>query len=274
MIEEGLRLIGRQVTVCGRRIDLLFEDRFGQKLVVELKWGPIKDEHVGQVMYYQGAILSGGEPVRVMLIGTRVPPAIQRSLDFNGLAAREIRLRDLIDFVKSKGETDLVRAFEADLPLSEAAMKPKASNRAAMRAAAPLAPLSGSLALLAPVNKYWIEKAFADFERGKKKLRFGTDSSHLVHALDHKGDIHRVYFKATGENDISASARFVSIDAENPAEDRLTGSAETSELWYAKYYYGFCDLERTEPPIPLASLRRYPSGKALRNDAPGACLVF
>src|ERR1035441_9628460 len=114
MIEEGLRLIGRQVDVCGRRIDLLFEDRFKQKLVVELKWGPIKDEHVGQIMYYQGALLSGREPVRTMLVGNRVPPAIQKSLDFNGLASKEIRLSTLIEFLRAKGETDLVRPFEAD----------------------------------------------------------------------------------------------------------------------------------------------------------------
>src|ERR1039458_869200 len=135
MIEEGLRLIGRQVDVCGRRIDLLFEDRFKQKLVVELKWGPIKDEHVGQIMYYQGALLSGREPVRTMLVGNRVPPAIQKSLDFNGLASKEIRLSTLIEFLRAKGETDLVRPFEADLSLSDAALKPKAPNRVAIRTA-------------------------------------------------------------------------------------------------------------------------------------------
>jgi hypothetical protein len=80
------------------------EDRLKQKLVVELKWGPIKDEHVGQIMYYQGALLSGSEPVRTMLVGTRVPPAIQKSLDFNGLSSKEIRLSSLIEFLRSKGE--------------------------------------------------------------------------------------------------------------------------------------------------------------------------
>jgi RecB family endonuclease NucS len=43
LIEEGLTLKGRQVTLYGRRMDLLFEDKFKRKLIVELKIGPIKD---------------------------------------------------------------------------------------------------------------------------------------------------------------------------------------------------------------------------------------
>ena len=45
IIEEGLRLKGRQLVVFGRRIDLLFEDRFGRKLLVELN-GIAKDTYV------------------------------------------------------------------------------------------------------------------------------------------------------------------------------------------------------------------------------------
>jgi hypothetical protein len=36
LIEDDLALIGRQVTIYGRRIDLLFEDKFKRKLIVEL----------------------------------------------------------------------------------------------------------------------------------------------------------------------------------------------------------------------------------------------
>ena len=39
LIEEGLSLIGRQVWIKGKYIDLLFNDRYGQKLIVELKKG-------------------------------------------------------------------------------------------------------------------------------------------------------------------------------------------------------------------------------------------
>ena len=52
LVEDDLTLLGRQVTVCGRRIDLLFEDRNKRKLIVELKIGPIKDQHIGQTLSY------------------------------------------------------------------------------------------------------------------------------------------------------------------------------------------------------------------------------
>jgi len=174
IIEEGRRLIGRQVVVCGRRIDLLFEDRFNQKLVVELKWGPIKDEHVGQIMYYQGALISSCEAVRTMLIGTRVPPAIQRSLDFNGLASKEIQALTLIEFFKSKADLDLIPAFEADLPLSDVAVRSKRAGQAAVPVLAPTAKLGGSPALLALVGAVWLGKAFAHFESGATELYFGS----------------------------------------------------------------------------------------------------
>ena len=275
IIEEGLRLIGRQVVVCERRIDLLFEDRFKQKLVVELKWGPIKDEHVGQIMYYQGALLSGREPVRTMLVGTRVPAAIQRSLDFNGLASKEIRVSTLIEFLKSKGETDLVRTFEADLPLSDTVSKSKVSNRnrVAVPFAAGPATVSGSPAIFALVKRGWIEKAFDYFESGNKELYFSCNSVGLSPALALGRLIENVYFKMTGENEISVCARFISIETENPAEKRLPGN-ERSELYYAKFYYGFRDLTWTKSRTPVTSLRRYPNGKALRNDVPGACIIY
>jgi hypothetical protein len=272
-MEEGLQLIGRQLAVCGRRIDLLFQDRLKQKLVVELRWGPIKDEHVGQIMYYQGALLSGSGPVRTMLVGTRIPPAIQRSLDFNGLASKEIRLSSLIECLKSKGETDLMRTFGADLPLSNGVSKSKAPNRAAVRLGEGPAIVSGSPAIFALVKRVWIEKAFAYFESGKKELYFSSNAVGLSPALALGAIIENVYFKTTGENEVSVCARFISIETQNPAEKRLPGN-EKSELYYAKFYYGFRDLAWTKSRTSVTSLRRYPNGNELRNDIPGACIIY
>jgi len=103
LIEDDLTLIGRQVTIYGRRMDLLFEDRFKRKLIVELKIGPIKDVHIGQVLSYEGILLSAEDPtIRVMLIGNRVPPNIQRTLDHHGIAWREITLSFLKEFLVKK----------------------------------------------------------------------------------------------------------------------------------------------------------------------------
>lgn len=112
LIEDGLILLGRQVFVFGRRIDLLFEDKFKRKLIVELKNGPIKDENVGQIMSYEGMILSDEDPsVRVMLVGTRVPPNIQRSLDHHGIAWKEISHSKFKEILMMNNEVNLLKLF-------------------------------------------------------------------------------------------------------------------------------------------------------------------
>ena len=113
LIEEGLQLIGRQMTMYGRRMDLVFSDRFQRTLIAELKWGPIKDTHIGQIMAYEGILLSSTDPsIRVMLIGTRVPPNLRNSLDHHGIAWKEIKQTDLTSFLGSKCDHDLLRVFE------------------------------------------------------------------------------------------------------------------------------------------------------------------
>lgn len=107
LIGNGLTLKGRQVTLYGRRMDILFEDKFKIKLIIELKKGPILIEHVGQIMEYEGILLSADDPtIRIMLIGNRVPPNIRRSLDHHGIAWKEITERQLLEFLKSKGNQE------------------------------------------------------------------------------------------------------------------------------------------------------------------------
>src|ERR671931_1382186 len=82
IIEEGLSLKGRQVNICGKYIDLLFEDRFRQKLIAEVKLGTIVRKHVAQLMDYEGHLLTPADPtIRVMLVGNRVPENFRRTLD-------------------------------------------------------------------------------------------------------------------------------------------------------------------------------------------------
>lgn len=113
LIEDGLILLGRQVTIYERRIDLLFEDQFKRKLIVELKAGPIKDQHIGQILSYEGLMLSHDDPtIRVMLIGTRVPPNLQKSLDHHGIAWKELSLSHLKDFLIQKSDNQFIQLFE------------------------------------------------------------------------------------------------------------------------------------------------------------------
>jgi hypothetical protein len=113
LIEEHLKFIGRQITLYGRRMDILFEDKFKRKLIIELKAGPIKDDHIGQILSYEGMLLSADDPtIRVMLVGTRVPPNIQRSLDHHGIAWKEITFSKLKEFLLDNKDESYNDLFE------------------------------------------------------------------------------------------------------------------------------------------------------------------
>jgi hypothetical protein len=92
--------------------------------LIELKAGPIKDEHIGQIMSYVGRLLSSENPtLRVMLIGTRVPPILKKSLDHLGIAWREITVSTLKAFLEEKNETYYLSLFE-----TEPIIEPKAAK--------------------------------------------------------------------------------------------------------------------------------------------------
>jgi hypothetical protein len=100
-------------------MDLLFEDRFKRKLIIELEAGPIKDEHIGQIISYQEMLLSADDPtIRIMLVGTRVPPTIKRSLDHYGIAWREISHSGLKSFLMEKKDDELLLLFEEEFVIS------------------------------------------------------------------------------------------------------------------------------------------------------------
>lgn len=44
--EKGLRLIARQYSISIYRFDLLFEDRHGKRLIVEIQKGKLNREHL------------------------------------------------------------------------------------------------------------------------------------------------------------------------------------------------------------------------------------
>jgi len=113
IIEEGLTLKGRQLTLYGRRMDLLFEDNFKRKLILELKIGPIKDQHIGQILSYEGMLLSADDPtLRIMLVGNRVPQNIQRSLDHHGIAWKEITFSALKEFLSERDDEHFLHLLD------------------------------------------------------------------------------------------------------------------------------------------------------------------
>jgi len=109
LIEEGLILKGRQVNVAGKSIDLLFEDRYGDTLIVELKKGAIKRKDMAQLLDYEGYYVDEFNPTtRVMLIGNHIPKNIQNSLDHHGFEYRHFSPSVLREYLFKKSDNELL----------------------------------------------------------------------------------------------------------------------------------------------------------------------
>jgi len=101
LIESNLKLIGRQVNHFGKRIDILFEDRFNEKLIIELKKDNLDRNALSQVLEYEGYILSEKDPsARVMLIANRIPLNLKKAMDHHGIEYKEITIKQLLMFLE------------------------------------------------------------------------------------------------------------------------------------------------------------------------------
>jgi hypothetical protein len=90
--EAGLRLIGRQVRFGQYIFDLLFEDRHGAKLIVELQRGTLDRQHMYKVLDYYDAFKDSNPTqfVDVMIVANDIPAERKRRLHNRGIAFREI----------------------------------------------------------------------------------------------------------------------------------------------------------------------------------------
>jgi hypothetical protein len=94
-------------------VDILLEDRFGKKLVVQVRTDPIKEEHLGEVLSYQEAILSGkASNVSVMLVAIKIPPHLQKTFDHNGVAWKEVSLFQIEEHLAGKGDMEMLKLLE------------------------------------------------------------------------------------------------------------------------------------------------------------------
>ncbi|MBC8181793.1 DUF91 domain-containing protein [candidate division KSB1 bacterium] len=126
LIEDKLSFKGRQVMVERKRVDVLFEDKFGQKLIVEIKKGAVRRGDVAQLLDYEGYFLSQDDPtVRVMLVGNRVPENLRRSLDHHGFEWKELSITKLTNFLGEIGDHDLLSCLTNEKPLAHGYKKVK-----------------------------------------------------------------------------------------------------------------------------------------------------
>ena len=91
-IEEGLVFLSRQLSIGSYRFDLLFKDRHGAKLIVELQKGTLDRNHTYKIFDYFNEFKEQkpAEFVDVMIIANKIPRERQRRLKSYGVPFIEI----------------------------------------------------------------------------------------------------------------------------------------------------------------------------------------
>jgi hypothetical protein len=96
--EDGLELIERQYRIGGYIFDLMFKDRFGAKMIVEIQKGTLDREHTYKILdYYDGFREKHPEEfIELMVIANQVPEERKKRLRSWGVEFREIPVADFI----------------------------------------------------------------------------------------------------------------------------------------------------------------------------------
>jgi len=125
--EQGLSLVGRQVPVGPYIFDLMFEDRHGAKLIVELQKGTLDRSHTYKILDYYDEYRerNPGEFIDLLVAANRVPAERKKRLAAMGVAYREL----------PEG-LFMSRSEPPDAALSEVAVSPAMSDEVNLQSAA------------------------------------------------------------------------------------------------------------------------------------------
>lgn len=92
LIESNLKLIGRQYSLENKlRVDLLFKDKKGKNLALELKKDAITREDVGQTLQYAGLIKDS----RIILAAPVIASSIKTAFEHYGIEYIEFSLTEI-----------------------------------------------------------------------------------------------------------------------------------------------------------------------------------
>lgn len=101
ILEDGLTLLDRQTQLENRRTDLLFVDKEGSILLIELKKGAIDPTHLEQIEDYISRMKKTyKKPFRAMLVGQQVSQNISEICLQKGIEWKEITVEYLFDYLK------------------------------------------------------------------------------------------------------------------------------------------------------------------------------
>lgn len=99
---EDFILIGQQIVVEGRRLDILFEDKHKRKIIIEVKRGILTREASGQIAEYYGLLKNQGlnETYELILCANIIPKERKTFLETIGIDCKELGITLITDLAK------------------------------------------------------------------------------------------------------------------------------------------------------------------------------
>ena len=92
--KEDFSLIRQQYNIKSRRIDILFEDKYGRLIVIEVKRGILSREAAGQIMEYYGLLKESfpEKSIELVLCANTIPHERKTFLENVGIDCKELSL--------------------------------------------------------------------------------------------------------------------------------------------------------------------------------------
>ena len=104
---EDLKLISQQYTIEGKRIDILFEDKFNRKIIVEVKRGILTREASGQIAEYYGLLKSKEQNsfYEMILCANIIPKERKVFLEHIGIGCKELGIAFISEVARKHNYT-------------------------------------------------------------------------------------------------------------------------------------------------------------------------
>jgi hypothetical protein len=106
--EKGLKLLSRQYRIGSYIFDLLFEDRHGGKLIVELQKGTLDRIHTYKILdyYHEYKEQNPQDFIDIMVIANVIPAERKRRLSNLGIAFKEVVIDIIINSIEDPMKTE------------------------------------------------------------------------------------------------------------------------------------------------------------------------
>ena len=96
---EEFKLVAQQHTIKKRRLDILFEDKYGRFIIIEVKRGILSREASGQVIEYYGLLKEQfpEKSIELILCANTIPNERKTFLENVGIECKEIPVSQLVN---------------------------------------------------------------------------------------------------------------------------------------------------------------------------------